>query len=136
MHNLAVCKIYRYKNLYNAAKPGARATRNTSLPEAATAAQAPRPRIAAGVQAARRRPVYFPRRLVPAAPHPGVQAARRTAGDRNANIEKIFADFIVEFFVEFFIQSVIEPVIKFIIIRSPLPPQIQSRRTRPEVTHI
>ena len=46
--------------LYNAAKSGARATRNTSLPAAAAAAQAPHPRIAAGVQAARRRPVYFP----------------------------------------------------------------------------
>ena len=94
------------------------------MPEAATAAQAPRPRIAAGVQAARRRAVYFPRRLgnlPPAALQPGIQAARRTAGDGDANIEKIFAgfivEFLVEFFVEFFIQSFIEPVIKFIIKR-------------------
>ena len=44
------------------------------------------------------------------------RAVRRTAGDGDANIEKIFAgcivEFIVEFFVEFFSQSFIEPVIK------------------------
>ena len=57
-------------------------------------------------------PRLFSRRLVPAGLHPGVQAVRRTAGDGDANIEKIFAGCIVEFFVEFFIQSFIEPVIK------------------------
>ena len=68
MHNLTVCKICHYKNHHNAAKPGARPTRNASWPAAATAAQAPRPRIAVGVQAARRRAVYFPRRLAPCCP--------------------------------------------------------------------
>ena len=64
-----------------------RHARNTSLPEAATAAQAPRPRIAAGVQAARRRAVYFPadlslRPLSQVYKQPG--DARRATGTRTS----------------------------------------------------